>query len=391
MTAYGMGTPEGARDRLFDACRARRALEERAAALFARRGCREVMTPALEYYELFARTGPVLPPEPMIKLIDLGGRILVMRPDSTTPTARVASARLRNAPLPLRLYYIQDVYRFDAVHHGKRLETRQAGVETIGAAGLKADLELLSLAAEALRALGAENFRIELGHAALFQALFRALEAPATEAEALRALIEQKNFASLGDRLADYDNKPVCRAIECLCRLFGGREVFSDAGSLGVPEADEALAYLRELYTALARAGLDSHIQLDLGLVHQMDYYTGLVFRGYAAGIGHAVLAGGRYDNLLAALGRPAPGAGFALDIDALCEIRAWPEEEPPRCLIHFSAERLADALLEMDARPPGSCELSPCDTLAESRALAAEKGMKTLLDLDGGGEEVLV
>ena len=80
----------------------------------------------------------------------------------------------------------------------------------------------------------------------------------------------------------------------------------------------QELSYLRDLYDALVQAGCGQYIRFDLGLVHQIDYYTGVVFRGYAKGVGAPVLSGGRYDDLLGAFGRPAPASGFAVYVDLL-------------------------------------------------------------------------
>ncbi|MDR3207222.1 MAG: ATP phosphoribosyltransferase regulatory subunit [Oscillospiraceae bacterium] len=381
-----VGAPEGARDKLFGACQARRALENSARALFARFGYAELMTPALERGELFERTGLPMPAENMCRFVGRDGRLVVMRPDSTAPAARVAAARLAGRPMPLRLYYIQDIYRADDEHTGRPAEIRQAGVELIGAPGRRADLEVLSLAARTLFALGVADFRIELGHAALFRALSQRLDIDGADREELRALIEQKNFAALGDRLSGFENRPVREAIGRLCMLFGGREVFREAGLLGVPEADAALNDLKETYAALENAGFGGRIQIDLGLVHQMDYYTGVVFRGYAAGVGRAVLTGGRYDNLMGALGRSAPATGFAVDLDALCDRLPVPEAAGPETLIHFSPEHLQTALALLDTRP--RAELSPCGTLAASRALARARNLMRLINADADGEE---
>ena len=75
------------------------------------------------------------------------------------------------------------------------------------------------------------------------------------------------------------------------------------------------LDYLRTLYQALEAAGYGDHIRFDLGLVHRIDYYTGVVFRGYVEGAGDAVLSGGRYDALVGSFGRQAPATGFAIDV----------------------------------------------------------------------------
>ena len=90
---------------------------------------------------------------------------MVMRPDCTTPIARVAATKLRSVPLPQRLYYDQTVFRSEAGHRGGSSEIAQCGVELIGAAGPKADLEMVALGVDALRACGLKQFHIELGHA----------------------------------------------------------------------------------------------------------------------------------------------------------------------------------------------------------------------------------
>ena len=101
---YIINTPEGTRDRLFSECRERRQVQRSLTGLFARRGYSEVITPELEFYDLFLQSGSPMPQEQMVKLIDRAGRLLVLRPDSTTPIARVAATKLAAVPLPQRLY-----------------------------------------------------------------------------------------------------------------------------------------------------------------------------------------------------------------------------------------------------------------------------------------------
>ena len=103
--------------------------------------------------------------------------------------------------------------------------------------------------------------------------------------------------------------------------LFGGAEVLDEADTLS--GGSDALDYLRDLYGELKHAGYGEHIRFDLGLVHQIDYYTGVVFRGYVEGAGDAVLSGGRYDKLVGAFGRPAQATGFAVDVDAVAALPA--------------------------------------------------------------------
>ena len=383
-----INTPEGTRDRLFAECRERRQVQDSLTALFRRRGYQEVITPEVEFYDLFTQSGNPLPQESMLKIIDRSGKIMVMRPDCTTPIARVAATKLKTVPFPQRLYYAQTVFRSGNAHEGGSSEIAQCGVEMIGAMGRKADLEMVAMAVDALRSCGLERFHIELGHAGFFRALAAQMEMPEDETEQMRALIEGKNFAALDDLLAPYADQPAYRALSRLPYLFGGLETLEEAEALS--GANEAVAYLRELYQELDQAGYGPWLRFDLGMVHQIDYYTGVVFRGYVEGAGAPVLSGGRYDKLVEMFGRSAEATGFAVDVDAVAG--CLPAAAPPQLelVIHYETGELLRALAVVDERPAGTCELSPCRTLESSRNLAREKGASLVLVLENGTERLV-
>ena len=384
---YNANTPEGTRDRLFAECRERRRVQSGLTHLFRQRGYAEIITPELEFYDLFLQSGNPMPQESMLKIIDRSGKIMVMRPDSTTPIARVAATKLKDMVLPQRLYYNQSVFRSGAAHAGRETEIAQCGVELIGASGRKADLEMIALAVDALQACGLTDFHIEIGHAGFFKALAAEMGMDEEKEEEMRSLIEGKYFAALNDFLAPYEERPACRALKKLSHLFGGAEILDEAEDLG--GGNGAIAYLRELYRQLDKAGYSKYIRFDLGIVHQIDYYTGVVFRGYAEGAGRAVLSGGRYDHLAAAFGRPAAATGFAVDVDEVAG--CLPPLESPRLetLVHYQLGEFARAVQAVSQRPKGTAELSPYETLGESRKLARDKGAKELLILENGEERV--
>ena len=352
-------TPEGTRDRLFDECRERRRVQSNLTHLFRNRGYAEIITPEVEFYDSFVTGGCAIPQEAMLKVIDRSGKICVMRPDSTIPIARVAATKLKDIPLPQRFYYNQNVYRSSDANQGNDGEVAQCGIELIGARGVRADLEMICMAVDSLRACGLKKFHIELGHAAL------------------RAF------------LADYSDRPACAALNQLAYLFGGVEVLDEAEALGSGE-EGTIAYLRTLYQLLDQAGYGEYIRFDLGLVHQIDYYTGVVFQGYVEGAGTAVLSGGRYDRLLESFGRPAQATGFAVDVDAVAA--CLPEVQGPKVdtVIYYELNQLARAIQIVDASPRGTCELSPCASLELTLALAREKGIPNVLVLDSQGERTV-
>ena len=199
-----------------------------------------------------------------LKIIDRGGKIMVMRPDCTAPIARVAAAKLKHMPAPQRLYYDQTVFRSGLEHRGGRGEIAQCGVELIGAQGLRADVEVLALAADSLRAVGLKGFHIEVGHVGFFRDLAQSLQLTREDTETIRSLIEGKNFAALADLLTPHVHTAPGKALDRLPYLFGGVEVLDEAEAL-FPNSG-AIAYLRQLYAVLETAGYGGDFRFDLGL-----------------------------------------------------------------------------------------------------------------------------
>lgn len=382
-------TPEGTRDRLFSECRERRQVQSQLTHLFSRRGYAEIITPEVEFYDSFVTGGCAIPQESMLKVIDRSGKICVMRPECTIPIARVAATKLKDIPLPQRFYYNQNVYRSSDANHGVDGEAAQCGVELIGARGVRADLEMICMAVDSLRSCGLKNFHIEIGHAGIYRALANEMKIDDETAEQIRALIEGKNFAALRAFLADYSDRPACAALNQLAYLFGGVEVLDEAEALGSGE-EGTIAYLRTLYQLLEQAGYGRYVRFDLGLVHQIDYYTGVVFRGYVEGAGTAVLSGGRYDRLLEAFGRPAQATGFAVDVDAVAACLPDVPDPVVDTVVYYELSQLSRAIAEVDRRPDGTCELSPCASLELTLALAREKGIPHVLVLDSQGERTV-
>lgn len=375
-------TPEGTRDFLFEECGIRRQIEGRLAQLYQQRGYSEVVTPVLEFFEVFENT---LPQERMFKLCDGKNRLLALRADSTSPAMRIAASRLRNRPLPLRLYYNQNIYRtLSGASDDRSTEIAQSGVELLGAAGIRADLEIIHTALDVLAVCGAE-YRFELGDVGFFKALIADVPLTDEQKEDVRGLIESKNFAALGDflRQPGREEDDRLQAIGALPHLFGGEEVFQEAERIAFnPAARERLTYLRSLYDALSALGLRDRVSIDLGIVQKIDYYSGLVFVGYLEGAGEPVLSGGRYDTLSAAFGLSIPATGFAVDVDAIARLRAESgggQVAPAEVLLQYDLQHAAEAFQRYDEYLARGvrCELSIFASLEAAQAYAAQSGIK--------------
>lgn len=385
MNRYAISTPEGTRDRLFGATRLFRQNERRIRNLFEERGFDEVITPSVEYYDVFTQAQSSLGLERMYKITDRNGRLLVLRPDNTTPIARVVSTKLNEDVLPLRLYYMQKVHRASSFHRGHSTEVMQGGVELMGASGMMADLDILTCAFEALEAVGGNNFRIELGHAGIYRALIRSLDIDREEAENIRRLIENKTYAALRDALEPFKDQEAYHALLAMPTLFGGSDVLDEVKNLTSNEKVlAATAYLKKLMDAIAAAGFADNVMIDLGLVHGMDYYTGMMFCGYMGGAGSTVLQGGRYDHLCGHFGKDIPATGFAIDIDALSGTVELASETAVTELVFTDAANLQTALTYIHESNK-TAELAPCDTVEEAMAIAAKKHIPTLVSFAEG------
>lgn len=399
MRDYSKLTPEGVRDVLFEECRAHREAQRRLESIFRGRGYREVITPGLEYYDVFSLPGGAIPQQEMYKSTDGAGRLLVFRPDSTLPIARMAAARLQGHSRPIRLYYSQSVFRTWPALSGHSHESAQMGVELLGADGIRADLEVICTGVEALRSVSGD-FRLELGHAGLFQLLAGRLDVSPERREEIRATIEAKNYGALGELLDPLGDCPEAQAIRRLPRLFGGEEALAEAESWGLDgEAARTLEHLRALYGALNKLGLGHRLMVDLGLVQRNDYYTGVVFSGYVEDQGRPVLTGGRYDRLCGMFGPDMPAAGFAMDMEAAARLLGprLAGENPPQMLVHGEPGWELEAqrkVMELTAQGI-VCESSVWDRREEALAYAQKEGIPKVVfvgrdaeEMEVGGEE---
>ncbi|KAA8668681.1 ATP phosphoribosyltransferase regulatory subunit [Clostridium sp. HV4-5-A1G] len=322
MTNWKKYIPDGTKDILFEECSKKIDIENILRKTYVSSGFMEVKSPTLEFYDTFNGNNSILPQEKIYKLIDSQGRILALRADMTTPIARIAGTKLREVAHPLRLCYNSNVYRANESLKGKNSEITQSGIEIIGTDNTAADAEVIITGIVCLLNCGLKNFKVEIGHAKLFKALVDQLNIDDVEREKLRKSIDMKNFTALNEVLhtnEDKFNEDSFNILSELPRLFGGIETIERAYELtDNKNALECLGDIGKVYEIVKSIGLQEYLSVDLGMVHHIDYYTGIIFRGYTHGFGGNILSGGRYDNLVGQFGDDEPATGFAIDVDGV-------------------------------------------------------------------------
>ncbi|WP_240374432.1 ATP phosphoribosyltransferase regulatory subunit [Bacillus piscicola] len=347
-TPFMFEKPAGMRDTLPAYYQTKNTVRERLERVIGSWGYLPIETPALEYYDTVGTASAILDRQ-LFKLLDQDGNTLVLRPDMTTPIARVAASSLKDQAFPLRLSYHSPLFRAQQKEGGRPAEFEQMGIELVGDGTASADGEVIALMAETLKSAGLAEFQIAIGHIGYVNALLLDVVGSEDRANVLRRYLYEKNYVGYKQHvkslpLSSIDEKRLLN----LLKLRGGRDKLTDAETLvNNGKAGQALEDLKQLWEVLDGYGVSDYIKLDLNLVMHMSYYTGVVFEGYGERLGFPLSSGGRYDELLEKFNRPAQATGFGIRLDLLVEALGQTEELPAQTCIVFSKERRCEAIAE--------------------------------------------
>ena len=253
-------------------------------------------------------------------MFDDHGQVLVVRPDLTIPVARLVAGRLADHPGPVRVSYITERARPAPAGRAQRAEELQAGIELVGLPGPAADAEVIAAVVGALRALGITDLRVALGDVSLTRAVLDGLGVADAEQSALGEAVRARNLvawrrAAEALSLGADERELVAK----LPTLRGGREILRDLAGR-VPSAEPACDALLATLTLLDAHGAGDAVMVDLGVLRDWGYYSGVVVEAYAPGVGRPVAVGGRYDGLVGKFGSPRPAIGAAVILDRLHE-----------------------------------------------------------------------
>ncbi|WMJ80282.1 ATP phosphoribosyltransferase regulatory subunit [Clostridium sp. MB40-C1] len=386
--------PDGMKDILFDECRKKIFIQDNLRQTYKVSGFSQVNSPTLEFYDVFNFTNQPILQENMYKLFDSSGRILVLRPDMTTPIARIISTKVKDKEYPLKLCYTANVFRTNESLDGKLSEITQSGIEIIGSSNIRADAEVIITAIRSLKNLGVKNFKIDIGQSGFFKALIEDINMQGEDIEKLRKLIENKNYVSLRNFLKEKENyidEESAYILFQLPQLFGDISVLDKAKNITKnSKALKAVNNIYDIYSVIREIGLENYISIDFGMIQNMNYYTGIIFRAYVEEIGECILSGGRYDNLTEEFGVNIPAIGFAINVDNILEVikrqNLFSDSVCKKILIHCNSKYFKEAYRILDTIQDKDiiCELSLYEDKKNSLNYAKNNETDTLISIEG-------
>ena len=295
--------PPGTRDVLPDEMRELRRLHLALIEVFEAHGYGEVATPAIEYDEVLAR-GDGRTADTAYRFFDSSGDLLALRSDMTIPIARLVAT-----------CYLANAYRAVRPQRGQMREFAQAGVELIGVPAPQGTAEVIEVLAAALDAADLNRAVIGLGDADLYRQLLAEFGVEDEARESLLSRLAAHDLVGLEVELSELPGISDQQVATCiaLSQLRGGKEVLEEARSLGGAAVERATARMGETLEELEARGVSHRVQIDLGLLRDLGYYSGAILEVYDPALGHVLGGGGRYDGLMKRFGLDLPAAGFAL------------------------------------------------------------------------------
>ncbi|MEE1102369.1 MAG: ATP phosphoribosyltransferase regulatory subunit [Agathobacter sp.] len=314
-------TPDGVRDIYNGECRKKLYIQDKLHNVLLRYGYHDIQTPTIEFFKIFSSEIGTTPSKDLYKFFDKEGNTLVLRPDFTPSIARSAVKYYVDEDMPVKLCYMGNTFINSSDYQGRLKETTQCGAELIGDSTVAADAEIIALTVASLLEVGLKQFQISVGHSKFFAGLIEAAGIDEEQEAMLRDLISNKNFFGVEEFIETLNlNDELNKLFMMLGNFDSKEEEISEAKALAesYPVIKEAITELEDLSAYLKMYEIDKYVTIELGIISDYKYYTGIIFSGYTFGTGEPIVKGGRYDSLLKRFGKDAPAIGFAIVVDQL-------------------------------------------------------------------------
>jgi ATP phosphoribosyltransferase regulatory subunit len=312
--------PFGFRDIFPTEAQEREVIKEIIKQEFSLWGYGEVKTPVLEFTKNISAGVGKNWKDKLVSFFDIDGSLVSLRADMTIPIARLTGMRIKSEQLPARFFYFANSFRQSGLSKGKPRVVSQAGLELIGSSGFASDIEVLAILINILKKLKIDNFKIGLGHIKIVEGLCDWLNLDPNAAEFVKNNLISNNFVEIDRLVSKKDSKKAELFMELLKPQKDLGKISDLLSDVSDKKVAENFSYLKKVYEVLKELELNDYILLDLSIIRDFEYYSGLLFEVYCPRTINLLGSGGRYDGLIKKFGLDVPATGFALDVDLLHE-----------------------------------------------------------------------
>jgi len=301
-------------------------------SLYSRFGYERYKMGKFEEYDLYVRNKDFLISDSIITFTDTNGRLMALKPDVTLSIIKNVTDTEGTVN---KFYYDENVYRISGGTNSFK-EIAQTGLECIGDIGEYEIAEVVCLAIKSLATIDS-NYILDISHAGLVSAVFETIGIENDEKKDILTYIRSKNISQL---LVMKDNGKLSEgAFDLISKLMCTYKNIADFKAAFAPYSyDKKISTsLNEFTTVcdkLTALGMMKNVNIDFSIIDDMNYYSGVIFKGYIKGIPAAVLSGGQYDKLMKKIGKASGALGFAVYVDMFERMNESDIEYDCDCLI---------------------------------------------------------
>ncbi|MBQ9099470.1 MAG: ATP phosphoribosyltransferase regulatory subunit [Clostridia bacterium] len=351
-------------------------------ALYRSLGYTQYKMSKFEEYDLYAGNKDFLVSDNVITFTDTNGRLMALKPDVTLSIIKNS----QDGPGVQKVFYSENVYRVSGSSRSYR-EIMQTGLECMGNIDDYAITEVLMLAVKSLERIS-PDFVLDISHLDIVAAAIDALGVNETLRAALLVAVGEKNLHGIDELMTKAGlSAQLAEPLRRLVTLQGAPDRVLPAlhGLVSDEKALQAVERLERIIQALTAWGCGDKVRIDFSVINDMNYYNGIVFKGFVNGVPAGVLSGGQYDRLMRKMGKRADAIGFAVYLDLLERLC----EETP--LFDVDTVLLYDETTELQALTKAVETLSATgESVTAQRVVPPKMRYRRLVRLTKGEVEIL-
>lgn len=299
-----------------------------------------------EEYDLYVRNKEFLVSDSIITFTDYTGRLLALKPDVTLSILKNTTDE---PGFKEKVFYNENVYRGSAVTHQYK-EIVQTGLECIGDIDLSDVFEVVYLALASLESISSD-FVFDLSHMGVLSSVIDGISDDEGFKKEITRFISERNIHDATALCERYGvEKSSVDILTSFIGLYGSINEVLPKLSLICKDKDSKKAFdqLERLCKQLSKTEFADRIRLDFSVVNDMNYYNGIVFKGFLNGISEGVLSGGEYGGLLARMGRTSNAVGFAVYIDLLEQLYSEKIDYDVDVLVVYDENNSAEEIFDI-------------------------------------------